>query len=51
MIDRISRMLKEDSVVCKLDWLTACVEWAIQEEQMVITRVINTRMNAFISFI
>ena len=43
MIDRISRMLKEDSVICKLDWLTACVEWAIQEEQMVITRVINTQ--------
>ena len=34
--DRISRMLKDEKgIACKLDWLTACVEWAIEEEQMV----------------
>lgn len=43
MISRISRMLKEENgVVCKLDWLTACVKWAIREEQMVIILYIKT---------
>lgn len=36
-IDRISRVLKEENgIACKLDWLTACVKWAIEEEKMVI---------------
>jgi len=36
-IHRISIMLKEEKgVTCKLDWLTACIEWAIEEERMVM---------------
>ena len=36
LIDRISRLLKEEKgIVCKPNWLGACIEWIIQEEQMV----------------
>ena len=35
-INRVSGMLKEEKgVTCKLDWLSACIEWAIEIEQMV----------------
>ena len=41
-IDRISRMLKEEKgVTCKPNWLAACIEWAIEEERMVIILILS----------
>jgi len=35
-IREVSRMLKEEKgISCKINWLTACVEWVLAEEQMV----------------
>ena len=35
-IQEVSRMLKEEKgISCKINWLTACVEWVLAEEQIV----------------